>query len=236
MTTYIMRLDDASPHWDAEKWARMESLMDKYGVKPLVGLIPAVEDPELLKYPADKDYWERIERWRTKGWEFALHGCTHVYCTESGGLNPVNNRSEFAGLPLDVQRDKISRGVAELATRGVYPRVFFAPSHTFDGNTLEALRLESNIRVVSDTVALRPYTRDGFTFVPQQSGRARALPLPLVTFCYHPNAMDNGEFRVLETFLEKNASRFGDFPTCQVKRAFGVFDALLRSLYFVRRP
>lgn len=236
MTTYVMRLDDACPHWDAEKWARMEDLLDKYGIKPLVGLIPAVEDPELLKYPADDGYWVRVEGWKAKGWELALHGCTHVYCTDSGGLNHVNDRSEFAGLPLDAQREKISRGVAGLASHGLNPRVFFAPSHTFDANTLEALRLESDIRVVSDTVALKPYSRDGFTFVPQQSGRARALPFPLVTFCYHPNIMEDGDFRELEAFLEKNAGKFGVFPTGQAKRAFGPLDALLRKLYFARRP
>ena len=235
MTTYVVRLDDACPHWDVKKWARMEDVLDRYGVKPLVGLIPAVEDPELLKYPEDRGYWERVERWKAKGWELALHGCTHVYCTESGGLNPVNDRSEFAGLPLDVQRDKISRGVVGLAAHGVHPRVFFAPSHTFDGNTLEALRLESDIRVVSDTVALKPYFRDGFTFVPQQSGKARALPLPLVTFCYHPNTMEDSGFRELEAFLGRNVGKFSGFPTCQAKRAFGPLDALLRSLYFARR-
>lgn len=236
MTTYIMRLDDACPHWDAKKWARVEDILDKYDVRPLVGLIPAVEDPELLKYPEDVDYWNRVKRWKEKGWELALHGCTHVYCTQNGGLNPVNDRSEFAGLPLAEQRYKISRGVAVLIAHGVSPRVFFAPSHTFDGNTLEALRLESDIRIVSDTAALKSYSKDGFTFVPQQSGRARALPFPLVTFCYHPNTMEDEDFRDLETFLEKKAGKFGDFPTCQVKRAFGPFDALLRALYFARRP
>ena len=235
MTTYVMRLDDACPHWDVDKWARMEGVLDRFGIKPLVGLIPAVEDPELLKYPADDGYWGRVEGWKEKGWELALHGCTHVYCTGSGGLNPVNDRSEFAGLPLDVQREKVSRGIAELAVHDVSPRVFFAPSHTFDANTLEALRLESGIRVVSDTVALKPYSRDGFTFVPQQSGRARVLPFPLVTFCYHPNTMEDGDFRALEAFLEKNAGKFGAFPTGQAKRAFGPLDALLCKLYFARR-
>ena len=147
----------------------------------------------------------------------------------------MNDRSEFAGLPLDVQREKVSRGIAELAVHDVSPRVFFAPSHTFDANTLEALRLESGIRVVSDTVALKPYSRDGFTFVPQQSGRARVLPFPLVTFCYHPNTMEDGDFRALEAFLEKNAGKFGAFPTGQAKRAFGPLDALLCKLYFARR-
>lgn len=195
MTKYIMRLDDACPHWDAERWVRMEGVLDKYGVKPLVGLIPAVEDPELLKYPEDGNYWNRVELWKAKGWELALHGCTHAYCSKSGALNPVNERSEFAGLPLDAQCDKVSRGVAALAAHGVHPRAFFAPSHTFDESTLEALRLESDIRVVSDTVAFGPYFKDGFTFVPQQSGKARAAASSARPWAPEPGSGPRGSRR-----------------------------------------
>ena len=53
MTKYIMRLDDACPHWDAGKWNRIESILDNYGIMPLVGLIPVVEDPDLVIYPED---------------------------------------------------------------------------------------------------------------------------------------------------------------------------------------
>lgn len=232
---YIMRLDDACPHWDADKWNRIESILDCYGIKPLVGLIPLVEDPDLVKYPEDDTYWKRVEGWQKKGWELALHGCTHVYATHDGGLNPVNKRSEFAGLSLNEQRLKISRGIAELVKHGINPRVFFAPSHTFDENTLEALRLESDIRIISDTVALESYTFDGFTFVPQQSGKVRNLLLPLVTFCYHPNIMEDEDFRYLQDFLIRNAHRFKEFPVQQTKRTYGAFDSLLRSLYFTRR-
>lgn len=164
-----------------------------------------------------------------------MHGCTHVYATEDGGLNPVNRRSEFAGLSLEDQREKISRGVSELAERGIHPRVFFAPSHTFDLNTLEALRIESNIRVVSDTVAFAPYSKYGFTFVPQQSGRVRSLKMPVVTFCYHPNIMCESDFNQLETFLSKNYNKFVPFPTNQVKNGPGVLDFIARKLYFARR-
>lgn len=66
MTKYIMRLDDACPHWDAEKWNRIESILDNYGIKPLVGLIPMVEDPNLVIYPEDDTYWYRVEGWQKK--------------------------------------------------------------------------------------------------------------------------------------------------------------------------
>ena len=45
MSCYILRLDDASDYMDVEKWSRMEELLDKYQIKPLVGVIPDNQDP-----------------------------------------------------------------------------------------------------------------------------------------------------------------------------------------------
>jgi predicted deacetylase len=83
---------------------------------------------------------------------------------------------------------------------GIDPKVFFAPAHTFDNNTLIALKECSNIRIISDTIANDVYSQFGFTFVPQQSGRVRKLPFKTVTFCYHPNVMNDDEFVRLEKF------------------------------------
>jgi len=45
---YLVRLDDACPYLDKKKWQRMEDILDKYGVKPLVGIIPANADPKTM--------------------------------------------------------------------------------------------------------------------------------------------------------------------------------------------
>lgn len=94
-----------------------------------------------------------------------------------------------------------------MRAHGIVPRVFFAPSHTFDENTLTALRECSAIRILSDTVANDVYTKDGFTFVPQQTGSVRALPLKTVTFCYHPNVMDDATFERWKRFLRGGMPR-----------------------------
>lgn len=238
MTTYIMRLDDACPHWDAEKWSRMEEILDTYGIKPLVGLIPAVEDPELLKYPEDKGYWDRVKCWKDKGWELALHGCTHLYETAEGGINPVQKRSEFAGLPFDRQKQKIRLGVSELASHGIDPEVFFAPSHTFDQETLKALKEETRIRVVSDTFASDVYRDGGFSFVPVQSGHAVNLPFRTVTFCYHPNLMAQDDFEALSSFLEDHSNEFCSLmdAVCRAgDRGRSLADVALQWMYFTVR-
>lgn len=236
MSQFLLRLDDASDFMDVEKWQRMENLLDRYGIKPLVGIIPDNQDSSLVgEYERDPVFWDRVARWKEKGWELALHGCYHKYTTTDGGINPVNKRSEFAGVPLDKQKKMIRHGVEVLKKHDIEPRVFFAPSHTFDENTLLALREESDIRIISDTIANDVYFEDGFYFIPQQSGCVRKLPFRVCTFCYHPNMMKNEDFDILELFLKKNVECFRMPIKMDKKRKRNVLDKVLRKLYFLRR-
>lgn len=234
---YLLRLDDASKHWNRPNWQRMHDLLAAYGVKPIVAIIPHNEDRALLQYPIDETYRDTIRGWINEGWTPALHGYNHVYITKSGGMNPVNHRSEFAGVSLELQREKIARGVEEFKEIvGKDPEIFVAPSHTFDENTLKSLRQESNIRVISDTVANDIYYRDDFYFVPQQSGRVRRLRMKLVTFCYHPNIETDLGFEEMEIFLKKHAPEFISFKSLELKRRNKSFyDNVLSYLYFARR-
>ncbi len=231
---YLLRLDDASEYMNIKKWQEMESLLDRHGIRPIVGVIPHNLDPSLVnKFEYNQKFWDLVINWEAKGWTVAMHGYNHVYETTSGGLNPVNNYSEFAGLPLEYQCAKIREGIRIFSQKGITPRLFFAPAHTFDGNTLEALRLESSIRVISDTVAFDIYFKDGFHFIPQQSGRVRRLPFKVVTFCYHPNTMVSEDFKHLGVFLGKMRDRFVAFDDLELTyREPGMPDHLLSHLYF----
>ena len=234
---YLIRLDDASEYMNMDNWTIIEELLDKYGIKPIIGIIPKNEDKEfVLTYSRNPLFWDLARNWQSKGWTIALHGYNHVYCTSNGGLNPVNMRSEFAGVSLEKQREKIRKGVRILENNDLEPKVFFAPSHTFDANTLEALRLESNIRVICDTIANDVYTLNGFYFIPQQSGEVRRLPFKVTTFCYHPNSMKQNDFQTLESFIKKYRKNFGQFDDIRLKeREISLYDKLLRALYFSAR-
>lgn len=234
---YYIRLDDACEKRDIAKWDLMEALLDRHGIKPLVGIIPCCQDSMMEKYAVDSSFWMRVETWIQKGWSIALHGYHHVFISKEGGLNPVNKRSEFAGVSLEEQKVKIREGVKIFQSHNIDPYIFFAPAHTFDNNTLNALREESNIRIISDTIANRPYTRWGFTFIPQQAGHVRELPFHTVTFCYHPNVMNDLDYTYLDAFMEKNRTMFKDFSTVvkETKRTKNSFDKILNFLYFVRR-
>ena len=63
MSQYILRLDDASDYMDVKKWQRMEELLDQYGIKPLVGVIPDNLDSSLTDtYEQDPEFWDKTAR------------------------------------------------------------------------------------------------------------------------------------------------------------------------------
>ena len=240
MVRYIIRLDDASPFMDRQKWWRMEDLLDKFGVKPLVGIIPAVADPEVMIESEDIHFWDKAHEWERKGWVMALHGYDHVYISTAGmeGLNPIWKRSEFAGVAIDEQREKIRKGVSIFRENGFEPKCFFAPSHTFDENTLEALRLESRIRMINDTIGRYPYRGGGFLFVPQIAGHCVKMPWSgIYTFCFHPNMMNQPAFDRLEEFLVEHSGQFISFNEIMIDEVNEkkVTDRLFSWLYFTLR-
>lgn len=237
---YLIRLDDACPTMDATQWQRMEDMLDRYGVKPLVGVIPHNEDSLQQIAPIDEYFWERVKEWVAKGWAIALHGYNHCYISNEGkkGLNPMWDFSEFAGVPLDLQKEKISKGINVLKKQGIEPRYFFAPGHTFDDNTLVALRDESNIRIISDTVATKPYLYKGFIFIPQFGGLPREMKLNgLFTFCLHPNTMKENSFEETENFLKLHSREFITFDEVEKQniKDKSIFDNLLSWFYFTKR-
>lgn len=230
---YIIRLDDASEHMNIEKWVRMKKLLDKHGIKPIIGIIPCNKDPELLQFDEIQDFWKLMRKWQQEGWIPALHGYTHVFETNEGGINPVNNMSEFAGIPLEKQKDKIRQGYIKLKSEGLSPVVFFAPAHTFDENTLKALEEETDIRVISDTIASDVYYMKPFYYIPQQSGRVRRLPFRTVTFCYHPSIMKDSDYERLERFIGSFGDSFVDYDHILLrKEKRSIADDILLLLYF----
>lgn len=237
MVNYLIRLDDACPYMDRVKWQRMEDILDKYGVKPLVGIIPANADPKTMIEPEYVGFWEKAHSWEKKGWSIALHGYDHECISDGGmrGLNPFWKRSEFAGLSLAQQREKIKKGYSILNGYGFEPKIFFAPSHTFDVNTLEALRQETDIRIISDTIGRYPYKKGDFVFVPQISGHCVKMSISgIYTFCFHPNTMNDSAFVALEHFLERYRDYFTDFDSIDIEkiREKSLLDKFISGVFF----
>lgn len=233
---YLIRLDDATLNWNIEKWDKMYGILKKFNIKPIFAVIPHNEDEKLLKYPEDDNFLSKILMWISEGWTPALHGYSHTLIENNSGINPVNNRSEFAGASLEIQKHKIREGCKILKDWGINPQIFVAPAHTFDENTLIALREESDIRIISDTVASDVYFKDDFYYIPQQSGQVRKLNYKITTFCYHPNTTTDEQFERLEGFLKLYSDKFISFDDINfVKRKRNIYDKILSWTYFLRR-
>ena len=240
MKKYLIRLDDACPTMNHQKWESMEALLDKYSIKPMVGVIPHNEDKEQIIDESDPLFWQMVKEWEQKGWAIALHGYNHCYTSDGGlqGLNPMWSRSEFAGLSLEKQREKIKYGIAIMEEHGIKPKYFFAPSHTFDDNTLIALKEESDIRIISDTIATKPYNYKGFTIVPQLGGHCAEMHIPGIwTFCLHPSDMSEENFIQTEYFINKYRDYFTSFDKLDLvnigKKNY--FSRILSWFYFKYR-
>lgn len=211
---YLIRLDDACPTMRREKWDRIEAILDRYGVKPMIGIVPDCKDDNLLLDSPDSGFWSKALSWQDKGWAIALHGYDHCYISDLGlyGLNPLWSRSEFSGVDIEIQKKKIKDGVAILKGNGLDVKYFFAPSHTFDTNTMDALKQESDIRIISDTIGRKPYKLGDFVFIPQLGGHCSEMRLPGIwTFCLHPNTMSEDSFAQTELFIKTHNEQFTSF-------------------------
>jgi len=188
---YLIRLDDACSEMDNERWFRVEKLLDEFGIKPIVAVVPQNQDSELKRRPHDPGFWDKVRRWYSSGWSIAMHGHTHVmHATDEKLLVPYYKRSEFAGLSLEQQKLKIRAAWDCFSSNGVEPRIWVAPAHSFNALTLQALREETSIRVVSDGIAWDSYFELGFHWIPQQIWNFTARKSGLWTVCLHPNQMD----------------------------------------------
>lgn len=197
---YIIRLDDACETMDREKWARLESILDSKNIKPIVAVIPNNQDDNLKIERKDRYFWKSVRKWQKKGWEIALHGYRHEYhkIIKSKQIIPLHNKSEFASLSIKSQEKKISEGIKIFNKNKIDPKIWVAPSHSFDNKTIIAIKNKSKIKIISDGLNLYPFSDSGMTYIPQQLWSLKKYPLGIWTVCLHPNNMSNLEINKFE--------------------------------------
>lgn len=226
MKRYIVRLDDACPTMHHENWHRMECLLDKYGVKPIVGVIPENHDPE-FSWPNDVNFWQRVRNWQKKGWIIAQHGLYHVYQAEKPECvyfqRSHSIHTEWAGRSLAEQIAMMQKGRNILLEHNVNPVCFFAPAHTFDTATVKACKRTDESWFISDGYALHAYKKADMIFLPSICDGPFLMKLPGVyTFVTHPSKMDESAFERWEKFLAK-AAVCSEFSDVMVEAAKGQF-------------
>jgi predicted deacetylase len=216
------RVDDVSPYMDWDRFRRLADIFNRHGVKPLLGVIPDNRDPALLKLPHNAGGWDELLALSEKGWPTAQHGYRHLYVTKNPGLLGINSYSEFAGLDLETQYVMLHNGKRSLEEHGLKSDIFMAPAHSFDRNTLRALR-KLGFRTVTDGYSLFPYTRYGLKFIPCQSSQPRNLRAGVMTVCLHPNTMEEGEMESLDRWISGHRALVRDYAELLESRSLGAF-------------
>ena len=206
---YIFRLDDATAYSNQDKWDRIEAIFDEYDISPIVAVTPNNKDPTLKYSSLNVNFWEKVKFWEQKGWKIAMHGYEHLFhkVNRNQLLLPFYDRSEFAGISSNKQKQKIKKSLKIFNENGIDPKIWVAPAHSFDQVTLDALADETNIRIVCDGIALNPYFEKGFYFLPQQLWDIRYKFFGTWTVCLHPDTMSDDEINSFKTKISSERIR-----------------------------
>ena len=199
-----IRMDDITPGMDWAKFLRFKDILDKHGIKPLIGVVPENRDRKLKIDEEHVDFWDYVKSLQQQGWLIAMHGFSHQYTTKNPGIFPIGGKSEFAGISLKRQEDMIREGKRIMEKNGLGTDIFMAPSHSFDKNTLKALK-DNGFYALTDGFGIKPFRSNGMVFFPISVSKAKTLKDSrdgLVTFVYHANGMEDKDFTDLEKLLD----------------------------------
>ena len=160
-----------------------------------------------------------------------MHGYTHVYDNETNKKDYFNygGKSEFFGHPLDEQISRIEKGIKIFNDNNIQINTFFAPNHTYDLNTFEALK-KSGINQVIDGYGLTPFVFNDIRFIPQLFYKLLLLPLGIQSTQLHVNYWSEKDFKNFEFFIEKNHSKIIDLNTAYTMNSENLFIKFLNII------
>jgi predicted deacetylase len=230
---YLIRFDDICPTMNWAAWSRIESVLLRHDIKPLLAVVPDNLDSSLAVGPARSDFWDYIRSCQARGWTIAMHGCHHLYETRAPGLLKINRYSEFSGLPYEAQREKIVKAAGIFASQEIRVQAWIAPGHNFDATTLQILKAHG-IDVLSDGFYFRPVKHLGLTWLPQQLWRFRAMPFGLWTVCFHHNAFTDEDIQRFEENIQSFRPAIVDFPqalSLRPAKALTLLDRIFSALW-----
>lgn len=213
---YILRFDDICPTMNWKIWGRVEEIMYKYDIKPIIGVIPENEDPLLNIEPVHPHYWEKLLEWQSHGWVIALHGYRHKYENTNGGIIKVNSYSEFAGVPFEIQLERLKKGIKIIRSHGLECKTWIAPAHSFDMNTVKCLN-QIGIDVISDGYSSDVFKRCGLKWVPCQLYRFLPRKKGVWTVCKHPSMWDEKDLIMFEKEIEKWHTSISTFDDALIR-------------------
>jgi len=208
MVKYIIRFDDLTRWSNPNVWCDLLDHCDDNKIRSLVALVPDCTDLKLKK-DHSADVWSIAKDYRFH--DYAMHGLNHEI---------------FGGKPYSMQYKLMANSLKEFVSHNMVPNVFVPPKHIYDSNTLMALK-QIGVDYISDGIGLYPW-RDFSTdivHVPQILWNPRKMPCGTITFCMHPDTMD-----------EKMISHVKDFISDNKKNIISIQDVSLTPLEFFNVP
>jgi predicted deacetylase len=217
----LIRFDDLCHNMNWEIWDKLEIILDKYNVKPILAVIPNNADPKIDYGNYRTDFWNVVREWQKKGWTIAIHGYDHMYINRYSGIIGITNHSEFAHIGYEAQRQKLTKAQEIFTTEGIYSNIFIAPSHSFDKDTLRILK-ELNIYIICDGFAPNIYIdKHGLIWIPCQKWNFRKLlGNKLYTICIHHNSFSDHDVQQFEVNIEKNLRNIVSVQELHVESAY----------------
>ena len=214
---YLFRMDDITATMDWGRFWALLRLFQRHRVKPLLGVVPDNQDRKLNCQKPDPRFWDVMRSLVERDVvEIAQHGYQHLLERDS------NHALE-----------KIQKGRAILQENGLFTDFWFAPNHSFDLTTLNALKT-TGFTAVSDGLSLRPYKERGLIFVPQQLWRPAWAPCGVFTICLHSNEITAKQIKAIRHFLRTpvHLTSFGAEVRTYKRQAFdGMKNSIFKGLY-----
>jgi len=242
----ILRFDDICETMNWEQWNKAKELLDNISVKALLGVIPNCKDDELSIDSPRKDFWNYISYLQKDGYTIAMHGLYHVFDIEAKGIVTKRKRSEFAGHSYEEQYKKIKKGKEIFLSHGIETDVFFAPAHSYDDNTLRALR-DNGFKYISDGMSSKPYMRHGIVCLPcRNTGVPKIMSKGVYTVVLHAHewvrrdkSKSWDDLRMICTNYKNDIVSFDEIKSCKlgkeqvqriIEKSFFVWAVYLRPI------
>lgn len=235
-----VRMDDITPDMNWENFDFFRNLFRETGITPLLGIVPDNRDPQLSCGAKREDFCEVMRGLKDEGYRFAMHGYQHIYTTKNGGIFPLNNFSEFAKIPYDKQKEMLMLGREKLQRFGIDTDIFMAPAHSYDKNTIKALK-EVGFTKITDGFGKVPYIDRGIIFYPISFQLSRSLKRKdgATTIVIHANTITEAEKeRLVRIFKEhgKNMISYSDYLRMKpvTRSVFGrILEYMLAKFKFI---
>ena len=197
MAKYLVRFDDITSRMDWNNFFVLKNCLEKHKIKSILGVVPNCKDQFLSVSQPNKNFYQYLRQCKSYGDSIAQHGYEHKYDSIAKGIYSSSNNSEFAGHPFKVQFSKLHKGKKILKKESLWEPIFMAPAHSFDCETLKALK-KNGFEVVLDGFALSPYEFGNLKYIPQISSKPLPKFIPCISqLCIHINTMSSREINKL---------------------------------------